>query len=214
MEPFIDPKFERYCKNEWTQLQWTVDAVEPCADFPCGVKTTYRMYSSDTVFEILKDENHDIGFSEREVEVRTYPEAKPIADDNGPARPAGMYILQHLPDVDIIPPMGNITGSRHMLENTMNRVKSYFNPVEVQEWAEFEAMAPKSDDIMEYLSEHPDELRVPFSKILFNASYVGSDASIPPVNSKRLSDRVPIKHIAAPTVVWSNRGMNKLTDKF
>ena len=40
--PCMDVKFGRYSKCAWIQLKSKFQAVQPCADFPLGVKTTYR----------------------------------------------------------------------------------------------------------------------------------------------------------------------------
>lgn len=67
----IDPHLGHYAKEEWTQLQWIFERVEPSHDYPLGVKTTYRAYAQDEYFEIVEDENgvslcglvpHDVKF--------------------------------------------------------------------------------------------------------------------------------------------------------
>jgi hypothetical protein len=50
----IDNKFGRYCKQEWTQLQFTFQKVELCSDFPLGVKTTYRPYVAENAVRICE----------------------------------------------------------------------------------------------------------------------------------------------------------------
>ena len=60
----LDPKFNRYCRTEWTQLQFKFDAVAPCADFPLGVRTMYRRYASDEVVEIKVKPDDQCGFRE------------------------------------------------------------------------------------------------------------------------------------------------------
>ena len=52
--PFIDPKFNRYTKKEWTQHQYRFEAVTISEYFPLGSKLTYRKYSSDRVVVIDK----------------------------------------------------------------------------------------------------------------------------------------------------------------
>ena len=49
----------------------------PTSDFPLGVKTTYRAYSSDEVFEIVDDVQSPIGYSYRNCKVTTQPAAQP-----------------------------------------------------------------------------------------------------------------------------------------
>lgn len=44
--------FKRAFKEEWSQLQFSMQHVEKSLDYPLGVKTTYRAYAADTTFEI------------------------------------------------------------------------------------------------------------------------------------------------------------------
>jgi hypothetical protein len=39
LDPIIDPSFQRWTKEIYTQLQWKFIAVEPSEFFPLGVKT-------------------------------------------------------------------------------------------------------------------------------------------------------------------------------
>ena len=52
--PYIDTKFSRYTKKEWTQHQYRFEAVTISTEFPSGSKLTYRKYSSDRVVVIDK----------------------------------------------------------------------------------------------------------------------------------------------------------------
>lgn len=65
-----------------------MEKVDVSPDFPCGVKTTYRKYASNEVYEIIKDDSTQVGLTERKVLVNSYPKAKP-AENGRPARPAG-----------------------------------------------------------------------------------------------------------------------------
>jgi hypothetical protein len=40
--PCMDQEFSRYAKLQWTQLQWRFQKKSVSANFPLGVKTTYR----------------------------------------------------------------------------------------------------------------------------------------------------------------------------
>ena len=61
LEPFIDGKFGRYAKLEWTQLEFTFEAVEVSEFFPLGVKMTYRPFCQDEVIRIVKDHQSPAG---------------------------------------------------------------------------------------------------------------------------------------------------------
>ena len=61
VEPYMDEKFGRYCKEEWTQLQWKFEAVAVSVYFPLGVKTMYRRYTADEVIIIRKIAEDKVG---------------------------------------------------------------------------------------------------------------------------------------------------------
>lgn len=63
-------------------------AVDVSEDWPCGVQTFYRKYSSDRVIEIVRDETYNVGMKETAVNVRTFPEFKK-AENGQPEIPAG-----------------------------------------------------------------------------------------------------------------------------
>jgi hypothetical protein len=77
--PFMDNLFGRYAKsvggNDWTQLQWTFEAVPESLHFPCGVKATYRKYSADEVILITEDPNGRGGVKVVDMDVVIYPAA-------------------------------------------------------------------------------------------------------------------------------------------
>ena len=50
--PHIDNSIANWTKLEDAQLVWKFKAVEPSRQFPLGVKTMYRAYSQDQVFEV------------------------------------------------------------------------------------------------------------------------------------------------------------------
>ena len=76
--------------TKWAQLQFKIEAVDPCEEFPLGVRTTYRAFSKDTAIEIVDniDEHALIPLEPREVHVHNHPLPDP---DNG--RPSGGFYL-------------------------------------------------------------------------------------------------------------------------
>ena len=59
--PHIDKKFAKYSKEKWTQLQWRFQKVSQSKDFPLGVKTTYRAYASENVYNDPNDKDLKCG---------------------------------------------------------------------------------------------------------------------------------------------------------
>jgi len=105
LKPHIDPKLSRLFKEENTQLQFIFEATEDRNLFPNGVKVCilltktrlqlicfisrseqmqYRAFSSDQVFEIIKNPTEMLGLEGVLTDVATFPED-------------GMYVLQTLP---------------------------------------------------------------------------------------------------------------------
>lgn len=90
----LDPKFGRYCKQEYTQHQFIFEAVSICEDFPFGCKTTYRAYSENAVVEIREEENQEFPgvnmVAYQAKPVRTYP--LEVVDNKGNViQPGGIY---------------------------------------------------------------------------------------------------------------------------
>ena len=93
-------------KGENTQLQWTFEYVfgfcqgcvdsrpqcKTCSLFPCGVKVTYRAYSSDEIWEFKKKGDGVLNCEPYKLKVTVQPEAQPEHDI-----PEGMFILKALP---------------------------------------------------------------------------------------------------------------------
>lgn len=58
-EGCLDTKFSRYAKEEATQLCWRMESVPADRNYPLGVKTMYRAFSTDVSFEIQPCNEND-----------------------------------------------------------------------------------------------------------------------------------------------------------
>lgn len=203
----IDKKFGRYAKKEWTQLQFTFEAVERSTDFPEGVKTTYRKYAADSVIEIESSAESKCGFIEKECIAHTFPAGKPETEDS-PARPAGMFILKDTTNFPEMIPCGFKAGGRAEYNETLRKVQASFQKNDIAEWTEFEKLVPSNDDVHLYLESHPDSMHIPFKEILFQNVAVASTAGIPAVRSSaaKPGGRKRKTVVATESVMWSNRG--------
>lgn len=54
IKPHIDPTFANFAREENTQHSWLFQHVDKSIDFPLGIKTMYRAYSSDRVVEFIE----------------------------------------------------------------------------------------------------------------------------------------------------------------
>lgn len=55
-----DKEFTNYAKGKDTQHQFIFEAVDVSEHFPFGVKLTYRAYSQDVVYEIVKKKSNPV----------------------------------------------------------------------------------------------------------------------------------------------------------
>lgn len=163
----IDPFFERYSKQKNAQLQFIFENCKESENFPLGVKTTYRAYSSDSVVELWNKneipwaggiEPADIvGLVPVRVAVKAYPTD-------------GMSLLLKLPDG--LPKVASFAPN-HM-ENIakvlrfVNTRFQYSSSAKVlSEWNHWtNGRYPSKLEAEEYVSEHP--LHIPFKYFLFD----------------------------------------------
>jgi hypothetical protein len=162
ISPYIIQDFGRYAKSvngiDWTQLQWIFEAVPMSESFPCGVKTTYRKFSADSVIlieQISPGDPHS-SFSVKNVETVTYP----LADGQ---HSAGFSMLISLPPVDrMFEPDSFTMGSRALLDSVIAKCRTQFrnSPDIVQQWEAFGLIAPADDSAQAYCNLNP--LDIPF----------------------------------------------------
>jgi len=81
------------------------------------------------------------------------------------AKPAGMYLLQNGIPKGKPNPASFVEGSRKELDETVGKMKNVFektNQLAVNEWIEFAALAPESDNVDDYVKKHPLDLPLQF----------------------------------------------------
>ncbi len=65
------------------------------------------------------------------------------------------------------------------MNQVLARVRSQYghnNPKIVDQWEEWAAEAPQSDDVQEYIKDHPENYHIPFRDLLFGDLAVSSEA--------------------------------------
>jgi hypothetical protein len=131
--------------------------------------------------------------------IRDMPEADPANNI-----PEGMYILKHFPTGEILPEAFEEGSRIHLEKLTAKMVKSYSVncPPIAEEWKDFcENIAPQSDDVNEYVKEHP--LIIPFKDQL-----MASVTKLQVTNNVQYSSRSRVSK-ALPSVQWSRRGAKR-----
>ena len=126
----IDPKWT-LLKMEGTQLQWTFQSVEKCETYQMGVKTSYRAFSKEFVFEIIPVDAQKLSH----VYATDYRVMYSKIPDE-PENPKEIINLIHKYPVDEIKPSGFVAGSSRSLTVTLNGIKNYFGDKSntVYEW--------------------------------------------------------------------------------
>ena len=200
LKPCIDPELNRHVKTEFTQLQWKFEKVSVDANFPLGVRTTYRAFSQDSVFEIIKDKTNVVGFSPRRTKCSWFP--KPSNYNAS----GGMYLLQHFPRTDLQAAQF-LPGGRKELDEVVASYKHYFhkNVVRIQEWDDFAKLCPATDKVADYLGVEGKELYIPMKHLFTSATMGMFSPLIEQTNALDVQD-VPTVY-ATDSVVWSNRGV-------
>jgi hypothetical protein len=160
-----DSEFGRWKMTKWAQLQFTVEWVGECGEFPLGVKTTYRSHCKDKVILFEEDPDPEAIVPMEPVELHVHTLPKPSAE-----RPSGgMYILRRLPTAPIKPgPF--IQGSRDILDKALGAIAKEYtntNPQWITAWKEWANTAPESDSVQDYITTHPEKWHIPFKELLF-----------------------------------------------
>lgn len=229
--PLLDPLLTRnshsYARTTETQLQFKFEAVERSSDFPLGVHTQYRAYSSPEVCEITKcapSSALDVGFTAHVVKCGWFPAVVP---DEAPAgaeasevnkegsgahgqkrkREGYLNVLVDLPDEELLA-AGFLEGATEKLEQTVRTVHSYFRDQKAvtDGWDKFAKECPSSDSAADYVRDHP--LRVPLLSELFGDIGVRNDVFIAPVKPRpRNLEDLPVARSTASVHHAGNHGI-------
>ena len=194
-------------------MQWSIEKVEICTDFPLGVKTMYRAYSCDEVNEIVLDSSKHFGYSCQKVNVQWFPAATQ-------STPSGMYLLQRFP-MGEIKPCKFVENSRAILDHVLKVVQNHYTPSSrravpktvanqchgdavVADWIDFaENVAPQSDIVDDYCEQVP--LHVPF----FNELFSGETEKFHCAQIPKKINAVVTETNALDSVIWSRRGVSR-----
>lgn len=160
-------------------MAWRFDAVpRSTLSFPLGVKTVYRAFASDDVYEIVEDQSNPLGWSPR----RTICTWQPAIDHSLGIAIEGMYVLQRLPFKALVPADFSPEHLK-LFHAVIELVKSgsYFGNEDGQacviEWMEFAQIYPQTVDCVEYVTQFPSQFVIPLREELFGylpvVSYFG-----------------------------------------
>ena len=89
-------------------------------------------------------------------------------------KPGGMYILWKLP-TDMLEPEPLVPDSHIELRKIHYKIIIAWGDRpdmqnHLKEWDEFVKIAPRTDDVHEYLKDHPEQFYIPFKESLFRGT--------------------------------------------
>ena len=207
----VDPKVERFAKEEWTQLQFIFERVEPSERYEHGVKATCRPYAKDEVVEIVDDPDQDsiTGLIPQLTKVNIQP-----ADEDPPFN----FLLRLPREAKVFKPEPFVAMSRqHALACSYKMIQSYTgkNPAVVESWTRWrDSVLPQSDDADEYVAEHP--MYIPFKDQLFSGNPAPERSSLERADHATTLDGVtlpPMRVVESTTSSLCHSGKPKPSSK-
>lgn len=142
--------------------------------FPLGVRFFYKLFSAEKVVMIEPDPQDEwLGIKAWEICPKWLPEDRRNADGEL-IKPGGMYILWKLPTA-MLEPEPLVPGSHIELSKIYYKISLTWQDRpdyddHLKDWERFVNIAPKTDDVYEYLKEHPEQFYVPFREMLFRGN--------------------------------------------
>jgi len=173
----IDPHW-KLLKLEGTQLQYTFQSVPRSEKFRMGVKTNYRAFSMEYVFEIIPVDaeklSHVYTTDYRVMYSKIYDQ---------PENPNEIINLIEKYPTNVIKPSGFVAGSSHSYAVTLNSIKNYYGEKSktAHEWQRFvNPFLPIHDNVQHYLRDIDWNSQIPLKKQLFGTNYpVDQSSNIP-----------------------------------
>lgn len=165
-----------YTKEENTQLSWKFERTAVTSSFPLGVKTMYRAYASDEVYELIPDPGYSaVGHRAMLTRCKWYP----VADASLGIVQDGMHVCRGIPTGPLLPDsfdpehLGKYDRcvSYLMQDKWYGNRSSQWDESEsktfvMEHWREFGMKYPAGiNDVCTYLINH--ELHIPLHAELF-----------------------------------------------
>lgn len=175
-----DKEFQNYAKQKHTQHQIIFEAVQVDEFFPFGVKVSYRAYSQDDVFELVKTSDSGNSVSVQLCKVSTFPKETKVSRNETSSNkdvtiPAGisphlpllepvlplligMYLIERLPDLERedIAFRRFSPGGRAEFDTCLQSVKTFYGAESdvAKEWVAWQDdVIPDDDDVEAYIKK-------------------------------------------------------------
>ena len=133
--------------------QWQFETVAQSPFSPMCVKTSHRLFSADTAYEIVVSSFPHENECGRLLGLKAIETQSFWGPVDNPTRPDGMYLLRSFPSDKLLPKALKVDG-RASLEKTLRDVRKYFGDshAATKAWIEWATVsAPASDDVYEYI---------------------------------------------------------------
>jgi hypothetical protein len=221
--PFLDSTLSGYTKLSQTQLCFRFERFEgDRINFPLCVRTMYRSYCTDKVYEIIEERNNPlipIGFVASEVHSKWGPLATDSINDTNVD---GIYVLKALP-YGLFQPAKFEDDFLKGFKSTLEKARTMFRQFSetVQEWEQFAALYPNVETSQEYVLQPRARYELPMKDILFG--YIdGIDSQFPDMSNLETESPADINHqihgvvdpasrrfLATHAIRWHNRGRSQ-----
>jgi hypothetical protein len=119
-----------------------------------------------------------------------------------------MYLLERLPTAPLVP-SPFLTGSSDYLNKVLGAIKSQYsvnNPRIVNEWKDWAATAPQSDNAQDFIVDHPEQWHIPFQDVLFPDQQMAT-ADVPSIASNKREQKPKYRQMETTDCVqWKMNG--------
>lgn len=216
----IDVALEGYTKEKLTQLAFKFERVPRTKEFPLGVKTLYRAYCSDTVYELIPckaSETALTGWVGSKVSCWWGPTANKAYNTDI----EGLYVLKRLPSSQPVVPTTFVANYTFGISKTVEKLEKLlplYNPKRskvLNDWTEFSKVYPNVECSKAYVRSNPNAMKFPLKRELFGylnnhlPRYEPTNYTETSVDEHlRTAELNPniVNQVAPHSVRWSNRG--------
>jgi hypothetical protein len=160
-EPHIDKKLKGFAKEEDTQLSWKFETIPRSKDFPLGVRSMYRAYASDKVYEIIIPDKTNavkdiVPYTVAETVCRWQPTV--LGQEDLGITHDGMCVFLSIPLGPIVPAQfqaGHYDDYKSCEQKISSKrycgSGSEDGTLTISEWNRFKEYYPQTDRVEEYL---------------------------------------------------------------
>ncbi len=218
--PFVDATISGYTKLSQTQLCFRFERFEDDRiNFPLCVRTMYRSYCTDKVYEIIEEKNNPL-IPIGQIASEVYSKWGPLAADSiNDTNVDGIYVLKALPYDQLVPAKFE-ENFLSAFKGTLAKARTMFRQFTdtVKEWDDFATQYPNVETSFEYVLQPTAQYELPMKDNLFgyiediDAQYPfhnNYNRELPSTFSTQVHgtvDPASRRFVATHAIRWHNRG--------